>query len=150
MSADAASNVTPGRSRPIAESCCPSPRFSASGSSCSGIQSCELLGRANRSGITPTMVNGCPFTRSCRPTTFGSPPKRSCQVRWASTTTRSPPGRSSPSRMPRPRMGDTPYTANVFAVTHAPVYRSARSVPLTFAVPLKKPASDSKERCRAR
>ena len=43
-----------------------------------------------------------------RPTTFGSPPKRSCQRRWLRTATRRAFGRSSSSEIVRPSSGPTP------------------------------------------
>src|SRR5918992_1537351 len=47
----------------------------------------ECVGPLKRSGATPTMVNGAPFTISLRPITAGSASRRRCHRSWLMTTT---------------------------------------------------------------
>ena len=92
---------------------------------------CVLADRnANVSGITPMMVRATPLTRSVWPATSEAPPKRSRQSRCPISITGSAPGRSSPSRNPRPRMGGTPNASNAATVSSPPLSRSGR--PSTF------------------
>jgi hypothetical protein len=70
--------------------------------------------------MIPTIVRGTSFTTTCRPTAFGSPFRRSCQMRCDRTTRWFAPPLSSPGANARSSVGRTPNTSKKFDVTRAP------------------------------
>jgi len=64
-----------------------------------------------RSGPTPMMVTGWPFSRMVVPTTSGSPPSRERQAAALTTATSGPPATSCSGPNQRPRCGWSPSTS---------------------------------------
>ncbi len=150
-SAAAPSRVAPAASRPNTSSRVASPRSVAAGSKASGNHTRLSNGNRKPSGITPITVWGVPFARTTVPTMSGSAAYRFSHTSRLSTIVGGAPGRSSPSRKPRPTIGRAPACAKVFHVTNEPRNRSGRcSASARFTVPEYSAASPSNVVCWSR
>ena len=99
-------------------------------------------------GAMPTTVRGSRSIWTVRPTSPGSPPKRSSQSLWPSTTTLVP-GSFSPATKPRPSTGRARSTSKKAALTSAPSSRVAAPWPVSVT-PLGVDRREALERLRLR
>ena len=85
--------------------------------------------------MTPTIVEGVPFSVTDLPRTFGSAANRRCHMPWLSTITLFLPGVSSSALKPRPSVGPTCSSSNTSQDTAAFTTRSAPPASVSVAPP---------------
>ncbi len=101
---------------------------------------------ANRSGSTPTTVNGTRLTWITRPRIDGAPPKRTFQRPCEISATFEPADPSSSGANVRPSSAETPSTGKYAAETISPASRSGSATPVRFRSSVEWAATASKDR----
>src|SRR5262249_32689188 len=91
------------------------------------------IGVTKPGASTPITAYSSPFSRTSRPRTLASAPKRRDQKRSVRTTTWSEPGRSSAGCSSRPSRGRAPRTSKKFPVARSPCTRSPAASSLRLA-----------------